>query len=185
MHCPNCGQQQLSAEVKFCSRCGFPMTGVAMLLSNGGDLSRFLPNNFGDNSGVPDKASPRKKGLKMGGIMLISGTIIVPLLGVLEAPDKLIGTMALIFFLGGILRIIYALIFQSKFPQESSFGKFVTDNAGKILPGKSKQNELPPNSVNEADFITNSPGQWRDTNDLSPISVTENTTKLLQRDDEK
>jgi uncharacterized membrane protein YvbJ len=36
MFCPKCGQQQLSEETKFCSRCGFLLTAVWDLVSNNG-----------------------------------------------------------------------------------------------------------------------------------------------------
>ena len=39
MHCPRCGQQQISDQTKFCSRCGFQLGLVGELLENGG----FLP----------------------------------------------------------------------------------------------------------------------------------------------
>ncbi len=176
MHCPNCGQQQLSAELKFCSRCGFPMSQVALLVAGGGQS-----NVVSDHS--TDISSPRKKGLKMGGVMLILGTFIVPILGVLDAGDKLIGTMALVFFLGGILRIIYALLFQSNLPAEDIFGKVLTENAKKILPGKTNAQHLPPSSIPTKDYIVPNAGNWRDTNDLSQVSVTENTTQLLSKDE--
>ena len=39
MHCPSCGQQQVSNDTKFCSRCGMPLGLVSELLVHGG----FLP----------------------------------------------------------------------------------------------------------------------------------------------
>ena len=39
MHCPSCGQEQASVEIKFCSRCGFPLGLVSEILAHGG----FLP----------------------------------------------------------------------------------------------------------------------------------------------
>ena len=39
MYCPRCGQQQVSEEIKFCSRCGFPLGLVSEIIMHGG----FLP----------------------------------------------------------------------------------------------------------------------------------------------
>ena len=39
MFCPNCSQQQVSEETKFCSRCGLPLGLVAEIVAYGG----FLP----------------------------------------------------------------------------------------------------------------------------------------------
>ena len=33
MYCPKCGHQQVSDDMRFCSRCGFQLTGVAELLT--------------------------------------------------------------------------------------------------------------------------------------------------------
>ena len=36
MYCPNCGQQQVSGEMRFCSRCGLALTGLAEWLASNG-----------------------------------------------------------------------------------------------------------------------------------------------------
>ena len=35
MYCPNCGQQQISEEMRFCSRCGLALSGLAEWLAGG------------------------------------------------------------------------------------------------------------------------------------------------------
>src|ERR1051326_5158826 len=61
MFCPQCGQQQVTGVVRFCSRCGFPLDGVLHLLNSGGQL----PVDRGPAEPVP--ISPRRKGVKQGG----------------------------------------------------------------------------------------------------------------------
>src|SRR4051794_14700725 len=41
MHCPSCGQQQISNETKFCSRCGMPLGLVSEVLIHGGYLPQL------------------------------------------------------------------------------------------------------------------------------------------------
>ncbi len=41
MFCPRCSQEQVSEETKFCSRCGFSLSLVAEVLTNGGFLPVF------------------------------------------------------------------------------------------------------------------------------------------------
>ena len=35
MYCPNCGQQQISDEMRFCSRCGLALSGLMEWLAGG------------------------------------------------------------------------------------------------------------------------------------------------------
>ena len=77
MFCPQCGQQQATGVIRFCSRCGFPLDGVIQLLSTGG----MLPVYRSPEEPVP--ASARRKGVKQGGLLLLSGAVLVPLLGVM------------------------------------------------------------------------------------------------------
>src|ERR687895_206139 len=79
MHCPQCGQQQASSEMRFCSRCGFPLGGVVELLARGG----VLPQS---DAGPQDQTlSPRYKGIRQGAVMMLLGTVIVPVLAILNS----------------------------------------------------------------------------------------------------
>jgi hypothetical protein len=175
MFCPSCGQQQTSEETRFCSRCGFLLAGISSLISNNG-LATQTPAAREHNA-----ISPRKKGIKQGGQLMILGLIIVPLLAIISAlfhlhPAPIIITSVLTFW-GGILRMIYARIFESAYPSEVDAEQKTLNFVKKIL-GK-KTAALPPQSVSSyAPPINN----WRDTNDLIHPSVTEDTTKLLEKD---
>src|SRR5262249_53952607 len=111
MHCPQCGQQQVSDVIRFCSRCGFPLEGVIQLLTNGGLVPVY---RSGDG---PPELSPRRKGVKQGGILFLAGAVLVPLLGVLNAflpfdLTMLVALSAIICFVGGLMRILFAAIFE-------------------------------------------------------------------------
>ena len=58
-----------------------------------------------------------------------------------------------------------------------------------ILAGKEKAGELPPAQSIPVNVYAPPPaaGHWRDTNDLAvtPGSVTDSTTKLLQKDEDR
>src|SRR6266404_2999755 len=86
MYCPRCGQEQATDSMRFCSRCGFA---------------------------------------KQGALLMLIGAILVPIFGVMAgfAPgrlDNLFGFFAalsaVICFLGGPLRMLFAAIFEEGAP---------------------------------------------------------------------
>jgi len=81
MHCPVCGQQQMSGETRFCSRCGFPLTGVAELIATGGAAAT--------SSVQTGKESPRKRGLKQGLFVFLLTFLIVPIVAMIIMALKL------------------------------------------------------------------------------------------------
>lgn len=109
MFCPQCGQRQSSDDVRFCSRCGLLLEGVMALLAGNGVLPAFALQE--GNAGT----SPRRLGVQQGGKILLIGLFIIPLMLVMH---ELFGTpqefafAGMLTFFAGILRLIYALLFQ-------------------------------------------------------------------------
>src|SRR5436190_20350114 len=102
MFCPQCGQQQVTGVVRFCSRCGFPLDGVIHLLNSGGILPVYRSPD------EPVQISPRRKGVKQGGLLLLSGALVVPILGMFASYvqsstflEILAALAAIICFVGG------------------------------------------------------------------------------------
>ena len=177
VYCPRCGQEQVSAEVRFCSRCGFLMNGLAEVVLNGGIPQQLTAN-------APKQPTPRRRGLKQGGAWFLLGVVLVPILGILSEilnfKDELVGLAAVIFFLGGIVRMIFALIFESGNPADKTIEENVYQTAQKLLNKNPQANALPPQQSIPVDSYTPPrAANWRDTNDLEPSSVTDSTTKLL------
>jgi hypothetical protein len=182
MFCPQCGLQQVSEIVRFCPRCGFPLDGVIQLIENRGALPVY--------QGVegPKEMSPRRKGVRQGGVLLLSGVLIVPLLGVLSSyfPNSqflefLLAIAAIICFVGGPLRMLYAGLFEEGAPTRPHLPTPMY--AHTTLPQRPqmpshRETALPPASVNPA-------SAWRqrpNTAELAqPPSITENTTRLLEK----
>ncbi len=176
MHCPKCGQQQITEETRFCSRCGFLLTGIAQLVANEGIVPNpevLLPTA---------KLSPRQRGIRQGFFIVLSAALIVPIITMiaiaLTAGPFVPLLSALLLIGGGMLRSIYAFMFES--PGET-LGKFPngTELAGAKLPSLNAGTDLPA-----ATYAPPSSGMWRDTNELvsQPGTVTDSTTKLLERD---
>lgn len=178
MHCPVCGQKQVSEETRFCSRCGFLLTGVSHLIANGGNLPFAMPEK------VSKKETPRKRGLKKGLMFFLLTFLVVPIISIItvffRAEPFVVAITAILFFVGGLLRMAYALLLESNEPNGVSLEENVF-NSAKTLKGKNAANALPPpTSIPISDYAAPSAGHWRDTNDLVPNSVVENTTRQLK-----
>ena len=177
MFCPRCGQEQHQSEVRFCSRCGFLMTGMGEVVRKGG-----LPQEILDRT-HPNAVSPKKRGLKQGGLMMLAGLIIVPLLAIISATldlhPALVAVTAIVSFWGGVLRMIYALVFESGTPTLNKVS--FSDSVKQTLTGKEPaEKALPPQQTDPIPASYHPPaGNWRDTKDLQPTSVTEETTRTL------
>jgi hypothetical protein len=180
MFCPQCGQQQTTGVIRFCSRCGFPLDGVIQLLGTGG----MLPVYRSPDEPIP--ISPRRKGVKQGGILLLSGILVVSILGLIASfsrsdfPQILAGLAAIICFVGGPVRMLYAAIFEEGAPRPMMHYPPVTATQNQQFRPPAPQHALPPPPPRPA-------ASWRprpNTAELAtPPSVTENTTRLLEKED--
>jgi hypothetical protein len=180
MFCPQCGQQQVTGIIRFCSRCGFPLDGVIQLLSNGGMMPVYRSPD------EPVQASPRKRGVKQGGLLLLSGILIVPILAMFSSfahgstfLDILAALAAIICFIGGPLRMLYAAVFEEGAPKPvMAFGPPPVRVPQQFVPHVQAPALAPPPARAQ--------GAWRRPNTAelaNPPSVTENTTRLLEKED--
>jgi hypothetical protein len=182
MFCPQCGQQQTTGAIRFCSRCGFPLDGVIQLLGTGGMIPVYHRN-----PDEPVVISPRRKGVKQGGLLLLSGAVVVPLFGVMASfghsafLEILTAFAAIICFIGGPLRMLYAALFEEGAPRP--IGPYGPPMQRPQFGPPMQHQALPPPPVR-----TTGPPNWRsrpNTAELPtpPNSVTENTTRLLEKED--
>jgi hypothetical protein len=185
MHCPQCGQQQVSEITRFCSRCGFQLDGVVQLLAAGG----MFPS-YPLAEGTAER-SAKWKGVRQGMILFLIGVLLVPIMGVFsaftggflsEGFQMLAALFALLCFVGGPIRMLFAALFEEGTPQRgmmrpSNYAPPVANS----LPNPARMNVLPPASANPA-------GGWRRPNTSELVgrpSVTENTTRLLDRNSDQ
>ncbi|HEX8118188.1 MAG TPA: zinc ribbon domain-containing protein, partial [Pyrinomonadaceae bacterium] len=116
MFCPNCGQRQVSNEARFCPPCGFPLEVVGELVAGGGRLHWRPPQPPG-----PQELPPRQKGIRQGAMIMLTTLLAVPLLAIfgvalLNLPGEIVALAAVGLPVGGFLRIMYALLFESQAP---------------------------------------------------------------------
>ena len=164
--------------MRFCSRCGFPLEGAMVLLSHGGLLPNYQPPQ-GEKT-----ISPRRKGVKQGVLLMLIGAVLVPLLGVFSsfAPFRIgvafeffAAAAAILCFVGGPLRMLFAAIFEEGAPSQFVAPPFYAPRA--IPPPPVRVPALPPPAVSPT-------VPWRrpETAEiLQPPSVTDHTTQLLDK----
>ena len=166
MFCPKCGQQQISDDRKFCSRCGLPFGGLAIwVASNGPTEAQFA------------STSPRRKGIRRGAKLLFLSAVLFPLfLGfslLVDEPVPLFVPIAIFF--AGISIMLYSRIFgeevntPTNYPvQQTRLGSPVVNNA------------LPAAPSFPIDSMTH---KGRTAEIVHRPSVTEHTTKLLDKEE--
>lgn len=172
MYCPNCGQQQISDEMRYCSRCGLALSGLAEWLAG-----VRLPVRRADETQVSE-LSPRRKGIRRGAKLLFFSIVLSPVFIALSAAVEEGAPMIfpITFVFVSLVMMLYARLFSSKTapvnyqaPQTSALGSM------------SAQGALPPASNN---FVPSVGRQRVRTNELAqPPSVTEQTTRLLDNEE--
>jgi len=168
MFCPKCSQSQSSEEVRYCSRCGFPLEAVALLITHDGNLP-----------GIDAKACSKsiRSRIATESVLLTVFSWAVALLctkwfdasGIFEGIAK-IGSFTF-FLLGfvGLFRFLYAFLFLKIQPDSSS-------ELGKIKERFRPQ--LPSSQVNP---LSDWPRRENTREMVSQPSVTEHTTRVLDK----
>jgi len=157
------------------------MDGVIQLLGSGG----ILPAYRDPDEPVP--ISPRRKGVRQGGMLLLSGAVIVPILAMFANftnatfLEILAALAAIICFIGGPLRMLFAALFEEAGPRPfRPYGQPPPMHAPQQFAAPPHRPALTPPPARPQ-------GSWRprpNTAELvNPPSVTENTTRLLEKDD--
>jgi hypothetical protein len=183
MFCPKCGQPQAANETRFCSRCGFPLGGVVQLLSTGGAVPQMTPGDVGIKG-----MSPRQKAMRQGLMMMLTGILAVPLIAILTVqlniiPEILIPLTAMILFIGGLLRIIYGKLFEENWPRNQVGGPATAYVPPYMAPPK--RGPARAEIGGKQSIPITSWQKPRNTSELvTPPSVTENTTRLLDQNPE-
>lgn len=181
MHCPRCGQQQVSNETKFCSRCGFQLVIVAELLLNGGVLPQLVALQ------AKRTFFNKKNGVMLSLAWFIFFTMFMASMFGIMGANRLPGLAAVTGVFGALLILIGSLVFL---PSSKQLLRIPIQDAPLPQPaalyGNPNVSALPPQRQEAATEYTAPAGSWRtpDTGDLvGPGSVIEGTTKLLKRDE--
>jgi zinc-ribbon domain len=178
MFCPKCGQQQSSDGVRFCSRCGFQLEVVRELLGTDGALVWHTaePQVSG--------RSARNRGIRQGAMLMLLTALIVPVSAMLAKigilPREFIALAAILCSVGGFMRLVYAIMFEEGAPSRKHAAPVFNAPAGAAqLHSRTVPGALPPQQSRPASDFGRQRGETADM--AQPPSVTENTTRLLDK----
>lgn len=171
MYCPNCGQQQISDEMRFCSRCGLALSGLTEWLATG-----RLPLKREEEAQAVT-LSPRRKGIRRAAKLMFFSGVLFPIFLVFSLAIEEGAPMFFPFavFFVALVMMLYARLFSDKNAPVSIPSAAQTSAFDSTTP-----RYLPPaNTVAMPNVGRN---QVR-TNELAqPPSVTDHTTRLLDNE---
>ena len=177
MYCPQCSQQQVSDEMRFCSRCGFALTGVKELVAVGGAI---IPPEV-----QPQKASPGLRGARQASWIMLGCLPLLIFVGILSAIDEDFAVLLLLPLLClviGVVRLLYGVFFQERKSRQKKEVPEVP--VVPILPPQPANFGRIPELPASRDAVVGSfvPREKKTAEVVQPPSVTENTTRLLDED---
>ena len=180
MHCPRCGQKQVSDDTKFCSGCGFQLGLVSELLVHGG----FLPQLA--EIGKKHSVFTRRNGFAFSLLWCVFFLLIMaPFWNILDV-DPLAQMSAVIGIFGGLMLLLSSKLFLKKAqPTYDLPSSFLQNSQPASLHGTANQATLPPQQSQPVSSYVPPEGSWKSP-DIGEFahqgSVTDSTTKLLQKE---
>lgn len=170
MFCPNCGQQQATDELRFCSRCGFQLGVVRAVVAAGDTQAATRP---------PDRAQ-RKKDMTIGAALMFGCALLAAAITVSVPPASSARIVLLLIFwlllsLAINLRPLWRYFFGGSAAHET---KGVPETAS--LGGSKAAAPLPPTQSAPAQFLR--APRFDTAEVVGPPSVAERTTNLLGRE---
>jgi hypothetical protein len=178
MFCPKCNQQQVSETTRFCSRCGFLLAGVALLLQNDGEV----PERSVESS---QKRGPSRKTIMIESTVFTLVSWMVAIFATFwfdyGGPFETVAKIATVLFftlsLIGILRFLYGFLFAID----------PIDQPNRAVPAnlrsRSDRLETPSQFALPAQQSVPAAAYSQRSNTkemMARPSVTENTTRLLE-----
>ncbi len=172
MYCPNCGQQQVSGEMRFCSRCGLALSGLAEWLAGGRPPVKRV------DEVKAEALSPQRKSIRRAGKLMFFSGVLFPIFLTfciaIEAGEPMLVPFS-IFFVSLVWMLYARLFLDKKAPvnyQATQPAAFGVPSAPNYLPPATT---IPTPPIGRAQVRTNELAQ-------QPASVTENTTRLLDNE---
>ena len=179
MYCPQCSQQQVSDEMRFCPRCGFPLSTVKQLMASGG----ALPGRGVELQG--SQVSKGLRGVRKGLWIMLASLPLVFVVALLSAIND--GFVALLLIPALCLVAGFARLLYGAFLEERKLGvkrDVPQSHSTSVMPRQPATDagrpELSPPGVAPIERFAVQNKKTAEV--VQPPSVTENTTRLLDED---
>jgi zinc-ribbon domain len=173
MFCPNCGQQQSSDEMRFCSRCGFQLGSVRELIAEAVAQVQREPERH-------ERLTKVFKAMRRSAWTMLLGILLSFLTGLMTALDEDLAPLLLlpsVCFVVGFVFLLYGAFVKGRGITKEEL-KAASQPA--LIPiATVRRSELPPSRVMP---VANAPSQWQTAEINQPPSVTENTTRFLDEE---
>ncbi len=167
MFCPKCGQQQISEEMRFCSRCGFQLGEITALMASGGVSVASIAREM-----EIQKQLALKRRTRQGAKVMFASAVLFPLAMAfsipLDSPFPLF--LPFIVFVAGLAWFLYFRLFgEDSYPSvtRDEIKQIETPTPGYLPPAQAPATPIAGRATHRTAEI------------VQPSSVTEHTTKLL------
>jgi len=180
MYCPKCSQQQISDEMRFCSRCGFSLSAVReLIVGSGAPEERGVEAQAG-------QLSRSQRGVRKGACMMLASLPLTLVVGLLTAINDVFAILLLLpvlCFVIGFARVLYgAFLAEKRAPLVK--GAASQPHAVPVMPGQlgtaARSPELSPPRVAPTESFTAQ--KMKTAEMVQPPSVIEGTTRLLDEE---
>ena len=177
MYCPKCSQPEPSDAMRYCARCGFPLSGVALLLEHDGALPQLTTDPHQEHK------SSRNRSLGESAVLTtVAWAIVLVATFWFDAggPFEIIGKIAAVLFslvgLIGLIKFLHAFLFVNDRADQPSPDALQNAVSARTSLSEPNQTGLP---AHESLPLSDYPRR-ANTKEMAPRpSVTENTTRLL------
>ncbi len=178
MYCPRCGEQQSSGNLRFCNRCGFLLESVSTLIERDGVLQKT--NDSSENTHFFSKRNFRYISLGWFAASFLLMFIFL-LLGVLPGMPLTAGIV-------GLFGTLLILSVSSLLKDRNEIKERTEINEINYVKSNKNNSALPPKQQQSAnEYVTsvqNLENVYETDEFAQPPSVTEETTKLLEKNKE-
>lgn len=173
MFCPGCGQQQVPETMRFCSRCGLAISGITDWLARS-------EGSVSPRKTLRARLASARKEIRLAAKVMFFSIVLAPLflgLSVMSDSPGPLYVPLLAFVLGSVL-----MLYSTLFGEGSTAGSSRQYEPPKVGTTHGDAALPPATSIGINDLA----GQRPNTAEMAaPPSVTDRTTKLLERDEQQ